>query len=176
MPDSCDAYDDKDITDRLLAIHTLHATSFIPILLSLELRKGNFTDKDKAKILRAIEVYIFRNATIAGKTANSTEVFFSKIAHDIYEEKLIKANKIIEEIKKEMIPDKDFYNSFCTFSKKRNPILDTSYFLFIVFLIRIMKSIVTLSRLILNISCLNISQKKHGRILIQLYMINIFGG
>lgn len=121
MPDSCDAYDDKDITDRLLAIHTLHATSFIPILLSLELRKGNFTDKDKAKILRAIEVYIFRNATIAGKTANSTEVFFSKIAHDIYEEKLIKANKIIEEIKKEMIPDKDFYNSFCTFSKKTQP-------------------------------------------------------
>ena len=121
MPDSCDVYDDKDITDRLLAIHTLQATSFIPILLSLELRKGNFTDKDKAKILRAIEVYIFRNATIAGKTANSTEVFFSKIAHDIYEEKLIKTNKIIAEIKSEMISDKDFYNSFCTFSKKTQP-------------------------------------------------------
>lgn len=77
MPDSCDVYDNKDITDRLLAIHILQATSFIPILLSLELRKDNFTDKDKAKILRAIEVYIFRNATIAGKTANSTEQQFT---------------------------------------------------------------------------------------------------
>ena len=121
MPDSCDAYDDKAIINTLLAIHTLKATSFIPILLSIELRKNVFSDEDKAEILRAIEVYIFRNSTIAGKTANVTEVFFSGIAHDIYEKKLIQKDEIVEKIKSGMISDDDFYNSFCTFSTKTQP-------------------------------------------------------
>lgn len=121
MPDSCDAYDDKDIINTLLAIRTLKATSFIPILLSLELRKNDFDDKDKAKILRAIEIYVFRNATIAGKTANVTEVFFSKIAHDIYEQNLMKTDDIIKKIKQGWISDEEFQNSFCTFSTKTQP-------------------------------------------------------
>lgn len=118
MPDSCDAYDDPDIIGTLMALNTLGATSFIPILLSLELRKNEFTDKDKARILRAIEVYVFRNSTIARKTANSTEVFFADIAHDIYEQKLFEPDEIIAKIKSGMISDEDFYNSFCTYDKK----------------------------------------------------------
>jgi uncharacterized protein with ParB-like and HNH nuclease domain len=121
VPDSCDAYDDKEIIDRLLAIRTLKATSFIPILLALEMRKDAFSVKDKAAILRAIEVYVFRNATIAGKTANSTETFFSSIAHNIYEQKLISVNEIVKTIKSEMISDEDFKNSFCTFATKTQP-------------------------------------------------------
>jgi uncharacterized protein with ParB-like and HNH nuclease domain len=123
-PDSCNAYTDSEdsgIVDRLLALRTLKATSFIPILLALEMRKDAFSVKDKAAILRAIEVYVFRNATIAGKTANSTEMFFSSIAHNIYEQKLISVNEIVETIKSEMISDEDFKNSFCTFATKTQP-------------------------------------------------------
>ena len=117
-PDSCDAYDDQNIINRLRALNILKATSFIPILLALELRKNEFTNRDKADILHAIEIYVFRNSTIASKTANSTEVFFADIAHDIYEQRLFNADEIIAKIKNGMISDEDFYNSFCTYDKK----------------------------------------------------------
>ncbi len=117
-PDNCYAYSNKDIIDTLRALNTLGATSFIPILLAMELRQNDFTDKDKVAILRAIEVYVFRNSTIAGKTANTTEPFFAAIAYDIYHQKLSKVDEIIAKIKKGMIPDEDFYNSFCTYHKQ----------------------------------------------------------
>lgn len=117
-PDSCYAYSNKDIIDALRALNTLGATSFIPILLAMELRQNDFTDKDKVAILRAIEVYVFRNSTIAGKTANTTEPFFAAIAYDISHQKLSKVDEIIAKIKKGMIPDEDFYNNFCTYHKQ----------------------------------------------------------
>lgn len=74
-PDNCDVYEDDEIIERLSNLHTLKATSFVPILLALEMKGNQFKTEDKVKVLWAIEVYVFRNSTILGKLANKTEVF-----------------------------------------------------------------------------------------------------
>lgn len=130
MPDSCDMYDDKDIIAHLSALKMLRAVTFIPILLALEMQKDFFTAKNKADILQAIETYIVRNATIAGKTANFTEKFFATIAHDIYTQKYLTTDTIIDKIKSGMISDMDFYNSFYTFTTKT-----TAYIRYILIMI-----------------------------------------
>lgn len=117
-PESCEGYEDSTIIHHLRNLKTLKATSYIPILISLEMKGRMFTDSDKATVLQAIEVYVFRNATISGKTANTTEKFFSTIAKQIYDEKLTTASDIAAKIKSEMIGDEDFYNNFRTFKTK----------------------------------------------------------
>lgn len=117
-PENCDEYEDDRIIHYLSSLKILKATSYIPILLSMEMKDTSFNDNDKAHVLQAIVVYIFRNATIAGKTTNTTEKFFSEIANDIYEENLKTAEEISAAIKAEMISDEEFYNSFCTFKPK----------------------------------------------------------
>ncbi|WP_296902771.1 DUF262 domain-containing protein, partial [uncultured Megasphaera sp.] len=117
-PESCEGYEDSTIIHHLRNLKTLKATSYIPILISLEMKGRMFTDSDKATVLQAIEVYVFRNATISGKTANTTEKFFSTIAKQIYDEKLTTASDIAAKIKSEMISDEDFYNNFRTFKTK----------------------------------------------------------
>ena len=115
-PDNCDVYEDDEIIERLSNLHTLKATSFVPILLALEMKGNQFKTEDKVKVLWAIEVYVFRNSTILGKLANKTEVFFAELAKDIYEEKLQKSEDIIEKINDERVPDKTFENQFREFS------------------------------------------------------------
>lgn len=66
-PDNCIAFDDKETIQHLFSLQSLKATTFVPIVLALEMRKDQFTAGDIANILDAIETYIFRNATIAGK-------------------------------------------------------------------------------------------------------------
>lgn len=117
-PENCDEYESDRMIHYLRSLKILKATSYIPILLSMEMKDTSFNDNDKTHVLHAIVVYIFRNATIAGKTANATEKFFSGIANDIYEEKLKTAEEISAAIKAEMISDEEFYNSFCTFKTK----------------------------------------------------------
>lgn len=117
-PENCDEYEDECIIHYLSSLKILKATSYIPILLSMEMKDSSFNDNDKAHVLQAIVVYIFRNATIAGRTTNTTEKFFSGIANDIYEENLKTAEEIATAIKAEMISDEEFYNSFCTFKPK----------------------------------------------------------
>lgn len=117
-PENCDEYEDECIIHYLSSLKILKATSYIPILFSMEMKDSSFNDNDKAHVLQAIVVYIFRNATIAGRTTNTTEKFFSGIANDIYEENLKTAEEIATAIKAEMISDEEFYNSFCTFKPK----------------------------------------------------------
>lgn len=117
-PENCDEYEDDRIIHYLSSLKILKATSYIPILLSMEMKDTSFNDNDKAHVLQAIVVYIFRNATIAGRTTNTTEKFFSEIANDIYKENLKTAEEIAAAIKAEMISDEEFYNSFCTFKPK----------------------------------------------------------
>lgn len=117
-PESCEGYEYSTIIHHLRNLKTLKATSYIPILISLEMKGRMFTDSDKATVLQAIEVYVFRNATISSKTANTTEKFFSTIAKQIYDEKLTTASDIAAKIKPEMISDEDFYNNFRTFKTK----------------------------------------------------------
>ena len=123
--ENCDEYEDDRIIHYLSSLKILKATSYIPILLSMEMKDTSFNDNDKAHVLQAIVVYIFRNATIAGRTTNTTEKFFSEIANDIYKENLKTAEEIAAAIKAEMISDEEFYNSFCTFKPKPNNISDT---------------------------------------------------
>lgn len=117
-PDNCIAFDDKETIQHLFSLQSLKATTFVPIVLALEMRKDQFTAGDIANILDAIETYIFRNATIAGKTANATEVFFSSIANDIYEQNFQSEKEITDTIRGKMIADEDFENLFVTFSTK----------------------------------------------------------
>ena len=106
-PDSCDYYTDDEIVKKLRALSLLRASSYIPVLLALEM-KDYFSDNDKKEILKAIETYVFRNITIMGKTANKTEILFSDLAKKIYSEELRDTQKIISEIKDKTTPDKEF--------------------------------------------------------------------
>lgn len=109
-PENFDYYNDEEIIKHLKSLNELKASSYVPILLAMEMR--GFSDVDKAEILKAIEIYVFRNATIAGKTSNKTEVFFADIADKVYNETLDKKSDIIARIEKQMIDDNAFKNIF----------------------------------------------------------------
>lgn len=107
----------NDLLDALKGLSILKASSFYPILLAMLQRKNNdFSDNDFANVAKTIETFVFRNAAIAGMTANKTEVRFSKIALDIYMEKLKSADSIIEAIREDMLSDEDFKQMFAHFS------------------------------------------------------------
>lgn len=103
--------------ESLRGLSLLKASSFYPIILAMIQRKEHtFTDNDYAKVTRMIETFVFRNAAVAGMTANKTEVRFGKIAKDIYDMSLLTVDQIIEEIKKDMIDDEDFETRFALLS------------------------------------------------------------
>ena len=113
----------QDLINSLKGLSILKASSFYPILLAMIQSKENtFSDEDFASVARAIEVFVFRNAAIAGMTANKTEVRFAAIAKKIYDGYLITADQIIQDIRSEMIDDEDFkarFETIATNNKER---------------------------------------------------------
>lgn len=75
-------------------------------------KQGSFSSEDYNKVAKKIENYVFRNFTICGKSANSTEVYFAEIAKKIFEEEFTSSDVICNEIKKGMISDEEFKESF----------------------------------------------------------------
>jgi uncharacterized protein with ParB-like and HNH nuclease domain len=105
----------SEIRDIIIALKTLKASTFYPIVLAIELKYED-CDKMLIKVLKQIENYVFRNFTICGNTANSAEIFFAEIAKKISDEIITTCDEICEEIKKGIVSDQEFINSFVIWS------------------------------------------------------------
>ena len=99
-----------ELIKRLIALKTLKASTYYPIVLAM--LEVNFSEEDIAKVLQRIEVFIFRNFTICGLVANSAEVLFAKIAVSIYEKELSTVGEICTEIDKNIVSDEEFKDAF----------------------------------------------------------------
>lgn len=109
VPNESSLFEDN-LKRVFLALKTLKASSFYPVVLAM--KKREYDDKDLLKVLKKIECYVFRNFTICGKTANSTETYFSEIAKSIFEENLISVEDICAEISKGIVSDDEFKGAF----------------------------------------------------------------
>lgn len=110
IPNENTVFDDS-IKVIFSSLKMLKAKTFYPVFLAMKMQ-SNFTDADMLKVAEKIECYVFRNFTICGKTANSAETYFSEIAKDIFEEKLSTSDSICDEIKKGIVSDDEFHDSF----------------------------------------------------------------
>lgn len=107
----------QPLINTLKGLSILKASSFYPILLAMfQSKNHSFSDEDFAKVAFAIEVFVFRNAAIAGMTANRTEVSFANIAKKIYDGDFAEADTIVKAIEEDMIDDADFKTRFETIS------------------------------------------------------------
>ena len=112
------------LLSSLRVLKDLKAKSFYPIFLALG-SSDTFDEKDYAKVASKIESYVFRNSTICGRTANTTEKFFSKIANDIYGEELETTGDICSAISENIVSDEEFEAIFSNiaFSEKDKPVI-----------------------------------------------------
>ena len=117
-------FSNDSLISSLRVLKDLKAKSFYPIFLALG-SSDKFDHKDYARVASKIETYVFRNATICGRTANTTEKFFSKIANDIYGEELETTTEICDAISENIVSDEEFGAIFSniTFSEKDKPII-----------------------------------------------------
>lgn len=111
-PDDNVEFTDERLIRSLQALQLLKARSFYPVVLAMKLSDSNFTEEDIREVVEKIESYVFRNATICGKTANKTEVFFAGIARDIYNGNLDTVELICNQIANEVVSDKEFEEQF----------------------------------------------------------------
>ena len=100
-----------DLKKAFLSLKTLKASTFYPVVLAMK-KQSSYTDDDLLKVVKIIECFVFRNFTICGKTANSTETYFSEIAKKIYDEELTSCDDICKEIRKGIVADDEFKESF----------------------------------------------------------------
>lgn len=121
-PTDCSYFSDNSLKESLIALKNLKASSFYPIVLAL-CAQGNYDDNTIADIIQTIETYFFRNISIGGKVANSTEVFFAKIAKDISDQVLFEKQDIQDQIREKMITDDEFESLF-TIWKGSNSAVD----------------------------------------------------
>ena len=112
VPAEGTAFTDVKIKTYLQNLKILKATSFYPIILAILQCDSQFKESDIRKVLETIETYVFRNFTICGKTANKAEVFFSRIAKEIYDRKLDTVELIRKEISEGIVDDEVFISSF----------------------------------------------------------------
>ncbi|CAD2073866.1 hypothetical protein GCM10007358_12440 [Phocicoccus schoeneichii] len=112
-------YRNPKINEKLNDINDLNAKTYYPIMLALELKDAK--EDDVLRVLDAIETLIVRNFVVSGKTANSYEVKFSKIAQEFYNGQISSIQEILEELRKEILSDSEFRNNFETFSIKQKP-------------------------------------------------------
>ncbi|AHN23123.1 DUF262 domain-containing protein [Lysinibacillus varians] len=100
---------DKEIEKHIENLKVLSASTYFPIVIAMA--NASYDEVDIKKVLQAIESFIVRNCVIAGKVANRYEMLFAKVAKKISKEKL-SYNKILAELKPEMLNDDDFENYF----------------------------------------------------------------
>lgn len=99
------------LRESLISLKNMKASAFYPVVLALADQK-DFSDADIADIVRTIEVYVFRNFAIAGKSANTSEVFFAKVAKDISDQVLTSKEDIQKQISEKMISNDEFGSLF----------------------------------------------------------------
>ncbi len=110
-PTECNYFSDNSLKESLVALKNMKASAFYPIVLALYAQQ-NFKESDIAEIVQTIETYVFRNFSIGGKVANSSEVFFARIAKDISDQVLISKRDIQMRIRETMIDDTLFESLF----------------------------------------------------------------
>lgn len=121
VPEDNKFFESLELNERISEINKLKATSFYPIVFSLQAEE--YSESDIHCILKYIESLIVRNFVVAGKTANKYEVEFAKIAYNISEEVLKGKNQIIEKISSLIISDDSFVNNFEIFSSKSTNVI-----------------------------------------------------
>ncbi len=104
-PEDNKYFDDNVIIDKLVNLSIMKAVTFYPIIMAMELQK--YSCDDIKKVVKAIEVLVFRNFVVAGLTANRFEVIFAKIAKKISSHK-ISCKEIVSEITENTENDDDF--------------------------------------------------------------------
>lgn len=119
-PEMESIFKEKKLNNCLKNIKLLGAASFYPVIIALY--KENYEEKDILIIMQEVEKLIFRNFTIAGKTANKYEIFFSDLARDITKGTFDSVEEIVKAIKEEIVNNEEFKASFtkCTINKKEH--------------------------------------------------------
>lgn len=108
-------FSNSSIIDFLIVLNDFGASSFYPIVLACV--NANFKEDEINKIVRAIEVLIFKNCVIAGKVAKKYEIAFARIALGI-SQKSYNADDVLAKIKAEIISDEEFKNVFTYYQSK----------------------------------------------------------
>lgn len=114
-------FSNTSLNESLIRLKDMGASSFYPVILAM--KNLEFNESDIALVSHAIEILILRNCVVAGKVANKYEIIFAKIALNISDKDYTTSDEIINRIKKEIISDEEFYNSFCTFKSKKKVII-----------------------------------------------------
>ncbi len=120
-PDEDHYFSNSSIMEILLSLKIMGAKSFYPIVLSLVAKQ--YSDNDIIKVLKAIEVLVFRNFVIAGKVANKYEILFAKIAKQLYSMDSYNADNAVTDIRKETFNDADFSILFKGYTTKNKLII-----------------------------------------------------
>ena len=107
--DEGNPFENEEIKNKLKVLKTLKAATFYPLVLSM-LQNG-YSMNSINEVLGMVEKFIFRNFTICKNVANSTEIFFAKLALDISNNKL-ELEEIKNRIKNEMESDEVFIANF----------------------------------------------------------------
>ena len=105
-PNDCNFFADDRLKESLTALKNLKASTFYPVVLSLTIQ--NFSEASIADVVQAIEIYVFRNFSIGGRVANSSETFFAKIAKEISDQVLTTSQDIVKRIRETMLNDDEF--------------------------------------------------------------------
>ncbi len=105
---------DNKLVNSLLALKTLKAKTFYPVILAMNQTESVFSETDKRRIVESIETMIFRNFTICKNVANSAEVLFADIAKKIYDLEYVTVDAILKAIKDNTVSDREFSGMFET--------------------------------------------------------------
>lgn len=119
-PEDITVLTDEKLINSLIALKTLKAKTFYPVVLAMNQSKKGFSEIDKRKIVESIEALIFRNFTICKNVANTAETIFAGIAKKIYDGDYSTTDEIISAIKSHIVSDTDFIAMFETWKGNNN--------------------------------------------------------
>ena len=116
-----DHFFNNSIMEILISLKTMGAQSFYPIALSMVSKR--YSDTDKLKVFKMIEVLVFKNFVIGRQVANKYEILFAQIAKSISSLDSYTADQAVLDIKNSIVSDTEFLNSFSIYSTKTKPII-----------------------------------------------------
>ena len=116
-----DHFFNNAIMEILISLKTMGAQSFYPIALSMVAKR--YSDSDKLKVFKMIEVLVFKNFVIGRQVANKYEILFAQIAKNISSSEAYTADQAVSDIKGNIVSDNEFLNSFSIYATKTKPII-----------------------------------------------------
>lgn len=120
FPNEDSIFQNATLLSSLNALRVLKARSFYPVILAMQQSDPSFSESEIALVASAIETYVFRNQTIYGKVANTSERFFASLAKQIYEGVFDNCDEICNRIHSELIPDDAFQTAFALWTPARS--------------------------------------------------------